>query len=358
VLQVPISLDLETLSGLKLGELSALGLVVQEGEAMGEGRPLLQDLHAYSNLRAEDRAQLFELWWSRSWGPLSARLGKLDANDHFAVSEHEAHLINGAAGYSPSIFGMPSYPDAAWSAQLAYQSERVDVSVGVFDGGSTSLSATPTGARLGLSPEALKGELFWVAQLTAHLGALHTQSNTEEQSALVAPQQDRGFEARAPLHLTFGVWMHRGEVVPVSEGRGEPSEGMYVTADLELMRLARGGELGLGGQLAVSPAYHPLHVSVALTATELLRPIGWAQRGPSLAFGLSHLSIADELTHSYQIGASHEQLIELTATLPLTPSLLVSLSALSFFGDQLFGGAPSMPQQAHLLVGRLTLGAL
>lgn len=348
VVSVPVALDLKTLTGRALGALNAQGLIIKE--ATGARGVLLNDAHAYSNLRAEDRAQLFELYWERSWSALTARLGKLDANDHFAVSEHESLLINGASGYSPSIFGMPSYPDSAWSAQLAYQSPRLDLSVAVFDGGSTTIDPTPTGARLWLSPSAYQGGLFYVAQVTSHLGALQGERD-EEGAVLLSPQQDRDFSARAPLQLTLGAWTHQGEVYPQAKpiAPGLPSWGLYLTGDYTLASLARGGEVGLGFQGAMTPHYHPLHLSGALTWTELTRPLGWAQTGPSLAFGLSYLALSEERTELDL--SDHERLIELTVNLPLSPSLATSLSWITLSGSRLDGGV------AHLVVARLLLGS-
>lgn len=349
VVSVPVEFDLKRLTGLELGELSAQGLIIEE--VAGARGGLLNDAHAYSNLRAEDRVELFELFWERSWSALTARLGKLDANDHFAVSEHESLLINGASGYSPSIFGMPSYPDSAWSAQLVYQTPRLELSAGVFDGGSTSLKPTPTGARLWLSPQAYQGELFWVAQVTSHLGALQSEEEVGASEALLSPQQDRGFIARAPVHLTIGAWTHRGEVYPQAypSEPGLPSWGLYLTGDLSLFSLPGDGELGLGLQAAMSPHYHPYHLSVALTGSELIRPIGWAKRGPSVALGASILALSGELTalEFHQ----REQLVELTMNLPLSRSLATSLSWVTVSGAHISG------EVAHLLVGRLLLGA-
>ena len=350
VVAAPIWVDLDQLTGLKLGALSAQGMLIKEGLG-GEGPTLLGDDHAYSNLRAEDRAQLFELFWERAWSQLTARVGKLDANDHFAVSEHESLLINGASGFSPSILGMPSYPDSAWSAQLSYQLDRFDLAAGVFDGGGTTLNPTPTGARWGLSPAAYQGELFWVAQVTMHLGKLHSAEQLQASSALLSPQQDRGFTARAPLHLTFGAWAHSGGIYQPLESSGPsaPSGGLYMTGDLTLAELSRGGELGLGLQAAVSPHSYPLHLSAALTCTELTTPLAWADSGLIIALGASALSRSNEL-QSLKL-EEREALLELTATLPLSGWMTTSLSLMNITGDHLSGG------RAHLVISRVTLGS-
>lgn len=350
VVSVPLELDLKTLTGSELGLVSVQGLIIEE--ALGAKGKLLEDAHAYSNLRAEDRVEIFELFWEKSWSKITVRIGKLDANNHFAVSEHEALLINGASGYSPSIFGMPSYPDSAWSTQIAYHSSRLDLLTGVFDGGSTIVHPTPTGARLWLSPSAYEGGLFWVAQATTHLGKLHTEQELPSTENLLNPQQNRAFVARAPLHLTLGAWTHRGEVYPQKdlEAPGLPSWGFYMTGDYTLIRFTHGSELGLGLQAAISPHYHPLHLSTALTWTDLFQPIAWAKAGPSVALGLSYLSLSSELT-ALEF-AHHERLVECTMALPLSPSLATSLSWMMLHGEHFTG------QTVQLVVARVLLGAL
>ncbi len=352
--QLSVAVDLKGAT-LDLGRVVAQGLGVREDRDVQGGNPALGDLHAYSNMRAEDRLELFELFWERALGPALVRVWKVDANDHFAVSEHEAHLINGAAGYSPSVFGMPSYPDSAWCAQAGFTSTRVDGLAGVFDGGATELSPTPTGARLWLSPAAGRGGLFYAAQLTLHLGALHTQEELAPNERAAPTQSDRGFQARAPYHVTAGAWAHRGRVTPNpaapdDPARGLPSWGVYATSDFTLGAL-RGGEVGLGLQGALSPAYHPLHLSAALTWDDALAPLAGAPAGLSLALGLSHLSVADALAESLGVGATEEELAELTATLPVREWLTVSLSAVYLRGAHLGAGG-----EAAALVGRVTVG--
>jgi branched-chain amino acid aminotransferase len=351
--QLALSLEMRT-SSLELGRVVSQGLGVREDRDVQAGNPAFVDLHAYSNLRAEDRLELFELFWEREVGGWIFRGGKVDANDHFAVSEHEAHLINGAAGYSPSIFGMPSYPDSAWCAQVGVTSTRADVLLGVFDGGATELSPTPTGSLLWVSPAVARGGLFYVGQLTLHLGALHAEGEEGSSDHLAPTQSDRGFVARAPYHLTVGAWTHRGRVVggEAREGLapGGPSWGVYVTSDLTLGVL-NGGEVGVGLQGALSPAYHPLHVSLALTWDDALPPLSQAPAGLSVALGLSHLRVAEGVASSFGVGATQEALVELTAMLPVFGWLTVSLSGVYLRGAHLGGGG-----EALAVVGRVTVG--
>ena len=366
---LPLELKLKEVIGRDWGEVYAQGIFIKEDSAVLNGQSMINDYHVYSNLKAEDRVQLFEVYWSKTWAQTTLRLGKLDANDHFAVSEHESALINGAAGYSPSIFGMPSYPDSAWSIQFAQEFQRIELSIAVFDGGSTTLSPTPTGAHFGFSKGVSSGDLFYIAQITAHLGQFEEMTDNEI-TKLLTSQQDRDLKTKSPFHVTLGIWTHRGDVVPtfgdeitVNEQDhlelgeeqiplGEPSSGIFLTSDLKLMSLARGGELGLGVQMAVSSYYHPLHLSAALTWSEIFSPIAWSEQGLSLALGFSHLTITNHLIHLNDQRGNNENLFELTTCLPLTPSLLTSLSWVTLHGQHL------EEDFSHLLVVRVLLGIL
>ena len=339
VLDLPVSLNLDTLTGLPLGLIAAQGQLIREDRDLAKGSPLVDDSHAYSNLRAEDRTQLFEIYWEKGWGGLTTRLGKLDANDHFAVCEHETLLINGAAGYSPSIWGLPSYPDSAWSVQLDYKHPRFHALAAVFDGGSTTVNPTPTGQRFWLSDQALDGGLLWITQVTGRFGTLEQSGEEKEMSA--------------PYSLSLGAWSHRGEAYRAPElaedDEGEGSWGIYLTGDLKLLSTSRGGEVGLGLQAAISPHLHPLHLATAITWTQVSPPLLSAEDGLWLALGFSHLSLADRWEHLGTPRADSERLLELTAALPITELFTFSVSWISIWGGVL------EEREAHLLVGRVVL---
>ena len=350
VIALPLSFDFSSLVDLSLGEINLLGLVIKESSQFMNGNPLVEDFHAYSNLRAEDRVEMFELYWSKNWGTHTVRIGKLDANDHFAVSEHEAMLINGAAGFSPSILGMPSYPDSAWSVQATEHLNRFDLSLAVFDGASTTLRPTPTGARFWWSDEVRSGGVFYIGQVSAHLGPLDSITSVgeiKEGKEVTSFQQDRDFEARSPLHITLGAWTHRGEIVLV---KGEPksASGIFLTSDFKLMQTSKGGELGLGAQLALTSYLVPLHASLAITLSEITQPIAWAQSGLSFALGGSYIRLSEQ--SGGKMSESSESLVEATFAAPLSPSLKASVSLVFINGEHLNS------ESVKLIVSRLTLG--
>ena len=326
-----------------LGSMNLQGMIIKEDTDLNNGIPLINDYHAYSNLRAENRVQLFEIYWEKSWysfaslGKSTTRFGKIDANDHFAVSDHESFLLNGASGFSPSIFGLPSYPDSAWHLSHKQEIKNVELKFGIFDGGSTSLDGTSTGQAFALSPSAQRGELFYIFETTI--------------ASLNSVQQDRDFEMRSPFHLSLGLWKHQAKVVQLKRSK-LPSYGVYMVGDMELHKLGKYGELGLGFQLAHSPHYHPWHASLALIWEQISKPMAWANQSPSISIGLSYLSISDQISANLSTTSRNENFMECTLALPLSDSLLVNMSWMSIQGQHL------TQDLVHLVLSRLTIGAI
>lgn len=66
-----------------------------------------------SNMDAPSRTTLYELWIEqRLWsGNARFKFGKIDANTEFAVVESAGDFLNSSMGYSPTVMGMPSYPE-------------------------------------------------------------------------------------------------------------------------------------------------------------------------------------------------------------------------------------------------------
>ena len=363
VLVLPLSLDTQDFLSVNAGTIELQGMMIKEDPTLSAGRPLLNDYHAYSNLRAEDRIQLFEMYWEKTWpiskgfGRGTTRIGKIDANDHFAVSDHESYLLNGASGYSPSIFALPSYPDSAWHLSHEQDFKSLVIKLGIFDGGSTSLEGTPTGKSFGLSPSAQRGELFYIVESTIfwgskkHVDRQVSMNETLETEILTSVQQDRDFEMRAPFHLSLGLWKTQAKVVEFND-QPKDSYGVYLVGDFKLAHWQKYGDFGIGFQMAHSPDFHPLHASLAMIWDQIGSPLAWASQKPSLSLGFSYLNNSDEITYSQAIASREEELVELTFALPLSDSLLINLSWMTLMGEHLPQGI------AHLVVSRLTIGAL
>lgn len=108
------------------------------------------DFQGISNIENdEDRDQIAELWFEQVLmdGSLRIKLGKIEANSEFAFVESAAEFINSSAGFSPTIFTFPSYPDPATGIVVqAFPLERLSLSFGFFDG-AAAVDGVPTGRR-------------------------------------------------------------------------------------------------------------------------------------------------------------------------------------------------------------------
>jgi porin len=123
-------------------------------------------LQAVSNIDADHRFQLSRLWYEQevpSWGT-AVRLGKMDANTQFAYVDAGAGFLHSSMGFSPTILGMPTYPDPAFGLVVKQRiTSSLRAGVGVYDGAAQE--GVPTGSR---GPSTLFGEpsdLFGIAEL-------------------------------------------------------------------------------------------------------------------------------------------------------------------------------------------------
>jgi len=126
---------------------------------------LVGDFQGFSNIDAPGFTALYELWYEQVFlgGRLRLKLGKIDASNEFAFVEHGGPLINSSAGFSPTILGLPTYPNPATGAVLfASPVESLYLGGGLFDGATQA--GQPTGTR---GPSTLFGEpsdLFLIAE--------------------------------------------------------------------------------------------------------------------------------------------------------------------------------------------------
>jgi porin len=91
------------------------------------------DIQVASNLETDRNLDvIYELWYEQRLldDRLRVKLGKVDANSEFAQLDAAAHFAHSSAGFSPTTFVLPTYPDPATS---------VNVFGTVFDSRGTSL---------------------------------------------------------------------------------------------------------------------------------------------------------------------------------------------------------------------------
>ena len=165
------------------------------------------DIQAFSNIDGDHVAQLAELWLERTFadGDLRIKAGKVDANSEFAHAEAALGFLHSSAGFSPTIFTFPSYPNPAVSLNvLARPSAGWQVGLGLYnaeDGGAVS-------GRRGLTADF--DATFLIGQVD------HTWNDGEGRAGL-------------------GLWHHTGDFVRFDGGTDSDATGAYALVEQRLL---------------------------------------------------------------------------------------------------------------------------
>lgn len=163
LLNVGFTLDTAKAFDLRGGTIFA-NFQQQHGESGSTDAGSFQSI---SNADADGRTQLSEVWYQQVFGEdvLRLKVGKIDANTEFAVSKYAAEFINSSFGVSPTILGIPTYPDPSTGFAVFLKPCSVAaVSFGLFDGAGQEGIAT--GSR---GPATLFGppsDLFMIGELS------------------------------------------------------------------------------------------------------------------------------------------------------------------------------------------------
>jgi porin len=132
------------------------------------------DLQSFDNIDARRFHHVEELWYEQKLldDHLRIKLGQVDANAEFDFLESAAEFLNATAGYSPTLSGLPTYPDTRLSANVfVYPVKNIYVGGGVYGSslrGGTGFRHPYTMGEIGLthpaSPRLGAGRLalgFW-----------------------------------------------------------------------------------------------------------------------------------------------------------------------------------------------------
>ncbi len=293
LLDLTLTVDTERALGLDGGELF-VDFLLQRGR---DGSLDTGDLQVYSNIDSEDRTQLAQLWYEQSLleDRLRVKLGKIDANSDFAFVEQGFRFIHSSFGFSPTVLGMPSYPDSAFGG-LAYARPGggTYLGAGVFDGATQA--GRPTGPR---GPSTLFGDpsdLFLIGE--AGIGWRRDAGN----------RQGR---------LGIGGWRRTGDFARFDGGDEDGTAGFYVVFDQLFLGSDRDDDdrdLGVFVQYGwadpqLSPIEHHVGAGLSFVGPLSGRPRDAAGVGISYA-GLSEApgaglrggsEIAAELFYSFEI---------------------------------------------------------
>ncbi len=133
---VAIAADMATLAGIE-------GAVVflDAYSLFGEQDPGAGNIQGISNIDAEVRDQIAELWWEQLFfdDRLRVKLGKVEANSEFAWVEYGGELIGPAWAISPNVLGIPTYPETAFSLNAEWTHDDLHwMRIGIYDGAAQS----------------------------------------------------------------------------------------------------------------------------------------------------------------------------------------------------------------------------
>lgn len=157
------------LEGRKLLGWNAGTALVRLHHYLGDnGAETVGDAQGFSNIDAEPRTMLYELWWERGWHAQRWRvkLGKVDANTEFATVESGGDFLNSSMGYSPTILKLPTYPQPRPSVNLFFRPrEGYSVALGLYDtAGAGAMPILELGHRWRLGTREFPGRVgvgFW-----------------------------------------------------------------------------------------------------------------------------------------------------------------------------------------------------
>lgn len=211
LLDLNMSVELEKLVGLKGGSI----FIDFQTANTGHGAMFDGGLQTYSNIAIDGSITQLSQAWYEQWlfeEVLRIKVGKVDANTEFAYIPAAGGFINASAGFTPTIFALPTYPNASTSFNaFVYPSEHTYIGTGIYDG-ATAVDGVPTGSR-GPSTffsDDVSDDWFFIAEtgiVFEELGSLN--------------------DVRAGV----GGWWHTGDFTTFSGGNEDGAGGFYALAE-------------------------------------------------------------------------------------------------------------------------------
>ncbi len=211
LLDLNLSLDLSKLAGIEGG---SVFLDFQTADA-GSGAQFYGEFQTYSNIAIDGSITQLSQAYYEQWlfdRALRVKVGKVDANTEFAYIASAGGFINASSGFTPTIFALPTYPNASTSVNLfVYPSEHTYLGAGVYDG-ATAVDGVPTGSR---GPSTFfsddeSDDWFFIAEAGVTLESFGSMN-----------------DARAAV----GGWWHTGDFTAFSGGNEDGAGGFYALAE-------------------------------------------------------------------------------------------------------------------------------
>jgi len=235
LLIIDAELDLEPAFGIEGSTLFMQYLSVNAGAG---GSADAGDLQVFSNIE-NDRSLdvIYELWYEQKLldDRLRLKVGKVDANSEFNFVDAAGDFANSSAGFSPTIFAFPSYPDSATSINVfgtVVDGESFDLTIGygLYDG-AAAIDGVRTGARgpsTFLSDD-LSDDYFHIWQADLSWGERTSNGGLFKDG-----------------RVSLGGWYHDGEFDRFDGGTESGTLGFFVTGEIRFFD-ADGGRTEDGG---------------------------------------------------------------------------------------------------------------
>lgn len=220
-------LEVDTEAALSLSGgtifLQYLSVTAENGGSADSG-----DLQVYSNLENERSLDvIYELWYEQTLfdDTLRLKVGKVDANGEFAnVGARRSfaaagELTNSSAGFQPTIFVLPSYPNSAMSVNVFFtpnggENLNLTLGYGLYDGAG-GVDGVNTGSR----------------------GPSTFFSDRRSDDYFHIAEAELGWNAVGGLpggSLSLGGWYHTGDFERLEGGTDEGTGGLYATIQQQL----------------------------------------------------------------------------------------------------------------------------
>jgi porin len=191
------------------------------------------DIQVYSNIESDRHLDtIYELWYEQLFfdDRLRLKVGKLDANSEFAYVDVAGDFAHSSAGFSPSVFVFPSYPESAMSVNifgrvLDTDAAALTLGYGFYDG-AAGVDGVHTGSRGPSSffDDETSDDYFHIGQAELTWDDLGGRSDGWLQGG----------------RLSVGGWLHTGEFDRFDGGSESDAAGFFLTVEQRL--LAREGD--------------------------------------------------------------------------------------------------------------------
>lgn len=99
------------------------------------------DIQGVSNIDDDEYNKLYEIFLGTnlfSW--FDIKIGTMDAANYFAAPENGSEFINGPAGSSPTILGIPTFPNPTLGVLIHTKFDNLDLKIGRYSGETNRVS--------------------------------------------------------------------------------------------------------------------------------------------------------------------------------------------------------------------------